>query len=129
MNLTNHGGKCCGVKTIHNLNNHPHKNALSIAARGYPQDCLQQYQKPGQRYFHEAAPQETYEKRLDRYLDYLKERNPGGIVDIVIVIGGGADQSAWIPVLEARGFKEVARTVNSNSKATIAMFILVMGGA
>lgn len=133
MYIKLHGGKCCGVKHIHEMAAYPTamlsaREALTGAATSfgrqptsgvndahaddYPED-----------FFCDEAPQETYADRLDRLVKFLKKHRPHGIVEIIITSG----QSIWFPYLEERGFKRVTPdggVRNSNTSNYLHVFHL-----
>lgn len=127
MHLAFHGGLCCGIKTIYGMGDNPEDWVYSLDKVSVDDsDQYGHHVKSDQRFYHREAPAETYLQRFDRYLEYLKERRPKGIVEVAIVTKGGLDQREWIPHLEQRGFKLVTEAVNSNSGNTVGVFHLVM---
>ncbi len=123
MILTFHGGLCCGIKTIHGFSNTTDWNcdALDeIGADNRDQAASQSHQN--ERFFHEAAPQETALERLDRYLEYCDRRRPQGVIEVVLAASDWAQLPAWEPVLLERGFKMVTSAKNSNSNNTIYIY-------
>lgn len=116
MKLIFHGGKCCGIKTIYDLGISPSFLAPELPAIELNNSDIHYHDvSSNQRFFHEAAPEETLLARLDRYIEYCRRRRPQHLIEIVLAKGAYCDQKAWYPVLEERGFKRVSSTQNSNS--------------
>ena len=132
MRLSFHIGKCCGIKTIWNMGVNPigrEEATLSELPAKMQHDRLGATVSSEMRFFHEKAPQESKLKRLDRYLRFVKRERPQHIVEIVLAESAyyHADQSAWVPELEARGFRLVNSCMNSNSRNTIHVYHLNVG--
>lgn len=111
MYLLLHGGQCCGIKHIAGLGYFPYSR-LDPLPKGFIA-------------YERSAPSETYVERLDRYLQFLADENPGGIAEVVLadVEGDGKGQlTSWPPILEERGFREVNCCFNSNSGNMIYVF-------
>lgn len=124
MKLTFHIGKCCGIKTIYDLGLYPDCGLPALkACKLNNTDQYGQAVSSETRFFHEAAPAETYLERLDRYLEYVDRRRPEGIVEIVLGAYLGTHQRPrWEEILLARDFKLVSSSGNSNSGATIYVY-------
>jgi hypothetical protein len=136
MKIMFHGGKCCGVKHIFGLGTSP--TSLLSPRTGVDKDD-DDYEGPydptadgddfrtdGPEWFDEDAPRESHEKRLERYLEFIRKHQPGCLVEVIICTSGTFyNQSAWKPVLEKNGFKEVISWTNSNSGATLTKYCLV----
>lgn len=128
MMLVFHGGLCCGMKTIFNMDKDPHGMEpelealppLKLANDQYGHDVASDLS-----FYRSAAPSETRVERLDRYLDFLDDNRPKGVVEIVLAnskIFGTAQVDNWRPILEERGFREVNNCLNSNSGNRIFIF-------
>lgn len=135
MRISFHGGMCCGIKHIFELGKCPTiiREPLEKIGNGKPciYDVTYDWCRQDERFFREEAPAETGDKRLDRYLEYLQEHRPGGIVEITLVTPGKGwwSQEAWVPVLVERGFVEVTPeggVYNSNSGNKVRVFHLYM---
>lgn len=133
MQLVFHGGKCCGIKTIYGLGyGSVCTTATMSPLEKIPRDDTDQgggSVNSDKRFFHEEAPKENATERLDRYIAYMKKRRPGNLLEVVLAWPDHKDyeymsQEPWVPVLLERGFKEVARQLNSNSGNICAVFYL-----
>ena len=131
MQLAFHIGKCCGIKTIWGMGVNPlgDEYALPELSGKVQHDRMGAAVDTNLRFFHEEAPQESKLKRLDRYLKFVRRERPQHIVEIVLAESAyyHADQSAWVPELEARGFRLVNSCMNSNSRNTIHVYHLNVG--
>jgi hypothetical protein len=129
MQLSTHGGKCCGIKVIHQLPARPegYVNAVDADALipshtvdGYG---LWDYRNPGKRFYPLSAPMETGGERLKRYLAYLDEVRPQGIAEITLTTDYyWATPTGWEPVLTPLGFKAVNSCKNSNSNKVVTVY-------
>lgn len=125
MKIGFHGGKCCGIKTIHGLGYNPNELIAALPKR-------KEFDKPADQYgrdfrsvtnfFRDKAPCETCLARLDRYIKYLDEKRPKGIIEIALADFNGNREATswnqirkWEPILLERGFKLVNECMNSNS--------------
>ncbi len=127
MYLSYHGGKCCGIKTIHGFQPNPESRVGKVYYADLEEcdeDSSGRHVSTNTRFFHASAPRETGLERLDRYLRYCDQRRPGGVIEIVL-----ADYSyvpsfnkAWWPVLEERGFTKTAEFKNSNSGNPVTIY-------
>lgn len=131
MELVFHGGKCCGIKTIYSLGTKPEELCSELFAIPLNNsDCAITGGPPGKRFFHHAAPAESYLARLDRYLEYLAERRPSGICEIVLADYACYDNfpasmnqnQIWQSHLLDRGFILVNQNLNSNSKNNVYVY-------
>ncbi len=129
MYLGYHGGKCCGIKTIWHLGTKPEHEVTPVSKKEDKSldQCGDDVQSDYP-FFFRAAPEESAVNRLDRYIKFLKEKRPSGLVEIALAESqyNWVDQSAWFPVLEERGFKQVVRFKNSNSGNWVRVFYLVI---
>lgn len=116
-----HGGACCGIKHIWNL---PHFPSTELSRKGKhkagPNEA-QQYYRGSASFFPIAAPQEKASDRLNRIIDYIKSRRPGGIIEIVLA---SWQLLGWREHLKSIGFVEVNKVRNSNSNSTIHVYHL-----
>jgi hypothetical protein len=133
MKLVCHGGGCCGVKTIHDMGNHPDAIHAPLRVMAKPPryytgriqahwDC-----RSGKRFFPFAAPKETGTARLDRFLAFLDEERPQGVVEIVLAQSPGDENGQrqrgyWHKTLLKRKFKQVTVARNSNSGNDIYIY-------
>ena len=115
FSLSLHGGRCCGVKHLYGFNNPPNTalGAMNVA----PAQCQNIHDDhcyPGENFYPGPAPQEKAIERLDRILEFLDEKRPNGILQVVLI----AHQKLWWHkelVKRKRGFKLVSECHNSNS--------------
>ena len=136
MYITFHGGRCCGIKHIHNLGFSPAFVQPELKAQHREGTKPYDPTKDGDdwkasyhlNWFDEAAPQESSTNRLKRYLDFIKKYSPGCVVEIVLMSGATAFNQIknWGPVLESLGFREVGGEFkNSNSGRLLQIYHLV----
>ena len=148
MRITHHGGGCCAVKQISSLGCDPDEFMYQFdAPEGKDLEDLKQYAKADARgtavcssrnIYWFSRPSETAGERFDAYLDFLCKHRPCSLVEVTIVpyedsarFPGDEDvweeyQQDWIPFLEERGFKYVARVANSNSGNHVHVYHLVL---
>lgn len=132
MRISLHGGNCCGIKHIHDLGRYP--TVLKCAARkprkmtsfgqsetSGTNDMIHRNVRGKCDFFNEAAPQELYEDRFDRFVKFIKDKRPNGIIEVVI----NPSQKAWEPILKKHNFKKVSSGTNSNTYGTIIVYHLV----
>jgi len=141
MKIAFHGGKCCGIKTIHGMGDNPSGSLPPLRkprARSHQARNADQYGKDVSsktNFFDQPAPAETYLERLDRYLAFLDAERPAGIVEITLADERMPDYCEdcgcncwseqtrlWRQPLEERGFKEVNNCLNSNSGNRVYVF-------
>lgn len=142
LHIANHGALCCGVKHIRNFGNSPDQlhSALESAYKKHPvqgkvtSDCNHDDKwgnevKSVDRFYLDEAPQETAEKRLERYLAYIAKWRPSHLVEITLCESdSGFGQEKWFPVVEKLGFNMVTRFKNSNSDNMVRVYHLVIVG-
>lgn len=138
-----HGGLCCGMKVIRNLGCNPDYSVAALLSMYENEEELEDLLadtpdvcgrdvESSDSFFFDAAPSEKAYERLDRYLSYLREHRPYGIVEITLADDPDApgypysQTPKWRPVLEARGFREVNNCLNSNSGNRVYVFHLNM---
>jgi len=124
--LTFHGGYCCAIKHIHGLGYRP-----SDLTRRLPKSRAERNNdKNGwnvtteRPFFTEGAPAESKGERVDRFLEFLERKRPGGVVEVTLT--GAQMQGGWPEFLAERGFKEVTKVLNSNTETWIHIFHKVM---
>jgi hypothetical protein len=142
VKISFHGGKCCGIKHIHELGANPKAMMGTLYSRELkgpdwthdkqlnPDTWGLDVNSEVNAYPHEA-PKETALERLDRYLKFLEDWRPGGITEIVLcdyLSSGGSspdDQTThWEPLLLERGFVLMTPggVLNSNSENRIYVY-------
>lgn len=126
MLLLCHGGKCCGVKHIYGFDWHPMIGEMPAETfeREEHEYCGGggagwQHLMPGKNFFKGKAPKEKPLDRLDRLLEYCKEEQPKGLIEITLV---KSQKEMWHKYLEERDFEIVNEFKNSNSGATIWVY-------
>ena len=133
LKISFHGGKCCGIRHIYGFTFWPFQKSFE------PELLANDEFESSDRYghdvhsatnvFHKAAPAEPLYERLDRYIKFLREFRPGGVVEVCLAKKkGDFDQ---IAMHEAELFKHGFHLVtelpyNSNSKNVIRIYHLVM---
>jgi hypothetical protein len=136
MRIHTHGGKCCGIRVIHDLGTDPEdKHEASPKTTSFDHIDIRgaggarEYHHPGTNFYPLAAPEESYIERLDRYIRYLDDIRPKGVIEIVLVSTAHViwkrqlDQvGSWEPHLLERGFRLVNRCLNSNSSNYINIY-------
>ena len=124
MQLGFHGGKCCGIKVIHGLMDDPDDTTEALSKiSDSDKDSMGMDVNSKERFFTDAAPEETYLKRLDRYIEYMRKRRPSHIIEITLApFNPYCSQKAWIPLLRRRGFRCVTKAKNSNSGNEVWVF-------
>jgi hypothetical protein len=136
MKIAFHGGKCCGIKTIHGLGSKPDDllteltNKAPITAAAENPDQFGMNVSSETNFFYGDAPAETFIQRLDRYIEYLDKKRPNGVIEIALCDYShyGEDSKLynqvvpWEPLLLERGFKLVTDCFNSNSKNRIFIY-------
>ena len=129
MHLVFHGGKCCGIKTIYEMDDDPELVTGSLDALDgiQQQDILYNTTSTKDRFFSDAAPCEKRHERLDRYINFVKKWRPKHIIEVTLAEGPGYSQKKWFPVLEERGFKRVNSCLNSNSGNRVYVYHLNVG--
>ena len=149
MRITHHGGGCCAIKQICMLGSGPDEFMYQFdAPEGKDLEDLKQYAKADARgtavdssrnIYWFSRPSETAGERFDAYLDFLRKHRPCSLVEVTIVpyeysarYPDDEDewykyQQDWIPFLEERGFKCVARVANSNSGNHVHVYHLILG--
>lgn len=133
MKISFHGGKCCGIKIIHNMGSNPNE---ILPERDYgdkpvyfDRDKYGEDVSSDLMFFYGKVPKETYLKRLDRFIAFLDKHRPKGVIEITLsdydVYGqpNNFNQVAkWEPLLLERGFVLVTKCLNSNSNNNIYIY-------
>lgn len=133
MKIVLHGGDCCGIKHIHGLSYYPSEQVCARKARKRTSylgntynnalnDMRSHNSNRNYDFFNEAAPKESYEKRFERLVKFVKDKRKHGIIEVVL---SNSTQKAWIPIVLREGFKEVSRGTNSNTSVVIVIYHLV----
>lgn len=117
MMLGFHGGKCCAIKVIHGFYYHPDEMAGDLEQRPFnDSDACGDDVSSNDRFFTDAAPEETYRERLDRFLAFNDKHRPCGIVEVVLSDDSFYQQRKWWEgILLERGFRLINENMNSNS--------------
>ena len=148
MKITHHGGGCCAIKQISMLGCDPDEFMYQFdALEGKGLENLKQYANADARgaavdssrnIYWFSRPSETAGERFDAYLDFLRKHRPCSLVEVTIVPYEGSArflddedeweeyQQEWVPFLEERGFKCVAKVANSNSGNHVHVYHLVL---
>ena len=139
--LVNHGGKCCGIKTIWCLGYSPGSTAAPIDPWVGDPECgdteeFEGYEflindndvcgydvDPYQRFFTAGAPKESNGERVERYIRFVKKFRPKHLIEVAMV---DEDQPGWKGWFEERGFKLVSEFRNSNSGNKVKVYHLVV---
>lgn len=132
MRISHHGGKCCGIKVIHQLGASPEETQppLTINGARCRKDAAGHDVSSLDNLFRGERPKEKQKDRFKAYLDFLADWRPSGMVEVSIVekmAGGRMNyQERWVPILEKLGFKKVSEWYNSNSTNTVSCYHLIM---
>jgi hypothetical protein len=123
MDVVVHGGKCCGIKTIRSFPGQPdHKVPARVAKDNDKPDLLGASQNMGKPFHAPALPIETGKERLDRLIEYVREKRPSHMVEAVL---NQWQLPYWSELLRERGFRMVTTYTNSNTQLKIYVFHLV----
>lgn len=129
MRLVFHGGKCCCIKTIYGFGTNPKAKVPAVEAKkSINPDQGGQHVNSDMDFFTDAAPDETYLERLDRLIEFCQRKRPHGIIEVALATADCPccnQVTVWKPLLEERGFKEVANCYNSNSTNRVHVFYLI----
>lgn len=130
LKIAFHGGKCCGIKTIHGFGWYGYEGTEPFlsATKFRKPDSVGDNVDSDMNFFTDEAPVESTSKRFDRYLRFIQNKRPSSLVEVTLVVPGqgifGSPQGYWIPMLKRRGFRKVSEFYNSNSYSTVAVFHL-----
>ena len=140
MIISNHGGKCCGVKHIYGLDVMlgGYEPPLTAHSTTLPRpDSRGIVVKSDDNFFRDDAPQETPRERFIRYMSYLSRYRPKGVVECITMRSPATTEEAvageppsyansqyrvWHPFLLEQGFREVTKCLNSNSSNFIHIY-------
>ena len=122
MKLVNHGGCCCGIKTIYGFPWAPSEMILEagkLTRFGYSPATEDAY--PGKNFWSGGAPREKALERLARLIAYVEKQRPSHIIEIVL---SGYQMSNWKEEVEKQGFicANPGGTGNSNTGYRIYVF-------
>lgn len=133
-----HGGRCCGIKSIHGFHGAPTWNVEPKKSQKFinETDIYGRSVSSGYNWYRSKRPKETYLERFEEYIQYIKENRPAGLIEITMTQAqlDGSDydddcyenvEIAWEPVLLKHGFKQVSRFFNSNSYNDVYVYHLV----
>ena len=123
MSISNHGGKCCGIKHIFGFYALDTVCSALVKANQNNKDANGHNVSSSDNFFTDEAPEEVLTDRFNRYVEYLKVRRPSGIVEVTLVHGY---QDDWVPILKKKDFKEVSNFYNSNSGNTVTIYHLCL---
>lgn len=130
LKIANHGGKCCGVKTIHGFYASPRHIEEPLRTKAtIDKDQNGDDVTSRQNFFSGGAPAETSLERLDRYISFIRTQRPQGLIEVTLAscliysMGVSHPQDEmWGELLEERGFKRVAYFRNSNSGNFVSIY-------
>ena len=148
MKIVPSNSGCCGVKYIRDFPN-PYVKvpAFSLAIDDDNPEANTSAPEPYDNLFRGEAPRESAVDRFDRYLAYLKETRPSGIIQVYLASSYGTSEAfeeygedcatcecyvaceahwTWHDILIARGFTS-ERAMNSNSGNYIWCWTLTYG--
>ena len=145
MKLVFHGGKCCGVKTIHGFSD-PNGTCHALEKKSaLYNDKHGGEVKSDLSFFTDEAPKETQKDRFTRLVNWCKEQRPHGLIELLLstqpcwmTAGDDSEDGAvysnpvygtqiyiWRPIVEEAGFKEALTFKNSNTNRNVTLFHLV----
>ena len=130
LKIANHGGKCCGIKIIHGFDGTPSCGEAATKKKNrIENDQLGMNVSSVTNFFSDAAPAETILKRLDRYIAFIRQGRPKGLIEVTLascpIYYGytvSKQDATWGGILEERGFKRVAYFKNSNSGNFVSIY-------
>ena len=136
MQIGFHGGKCCGVKTIFGMNFYPEDILPALRATHPQTEDYTKHHKDKRGFtvssdddlYFGPSEKETYKARLIRYIDFLRNQRPSGLIEIQLMEYDGKTrgQESWFPVMKELGFTMVARFKNSNSGNYVSTWLKVI---
>ena len=136
LRLVNHGGQCCGIKTIFGFMDFDvaHQfmcDSLPLVTKDNS-DINYDVVTSDKRFFTDSAPKENYFERLERYIAFVAERRNNHLIEVTLNAGRDSPvynhQREWLLHLEGLNFKEVNRFYNGNSGNFVAIMHLVLKG-
>lgn len=117
MELVTHGGRCCGIKTIHTFYGKPEDLIHARSATGAEKnDSIYAVSNIGKPFHWPALPVESGTARLKRFIDFVKEHRPDHLIEAVL---NNYQRPSWGDTLLEHGFRCVSVHRNSNTQATI----------
>jgi hypothetical protein len=128
LKLVNHGGLCCGIKTIYGFYGNPKNTVGELpACPGVNNgDAYGRQSSSNERFFTDEAPSETYEERVDRYIEFIKRRRPQHLIEVVFE-HNQLDCYGWRPWLKKHRFRKVSTFLNSNSGNYVTVYHKAIG--
>ena len=129
MELRYHGGGCCGIKIICNFWGAPDLPLGPKEEEPRP-EYRQDRQKHGlpvamtDSFYWLEAPQESRLDRLRRYINFCKETQKRGLIEVVLY---RLQFPKWENVLLAEGFVVANTFINGNSGYELRVYHLVYG--
>lgn len=133
LNLSFHGGECCGIKTIagFGLYGGDTQPALKSEEASNP-DRYGRSVTSSTNAFYKEAPSESTEERFKRYIEFCKEWRPQGCIEVALArspydsCDSWSQIKLWEPLLFEHGFKvTVPEFLNSNSGNYVQIYHLV----
>ena len=141
MKLVFHGGKCCGVKTIHGFSD-PNGMCQALEKKSaLYNDKHGAEVKSDLSFFTDEAPKESQKDRFIRLVNWCKEQRPHGLIELLLSTQScwmtvdadegedgavyGTQIDIWRPIVEEAGFKEALTFKNSNTNRNVTLFHLV----
>lgn len=138
MRVVMHGGKCCGVKTIHTLFQSPEylHSRINKKRGDIPFDGGSQC--AGKNFLPGPYPTMKGKDLLRRFIIDVEKKRPKGIIEVAVannqfntsatVPNDNGQVKNWRPVLEEFGFVQyVPATMNSNSGNFVFLFHRLSG--
>jgi len=133
MQIMLHGGKCCGIKHIYDVSEHPDYETSSQAAseRLDPLNVERGMSTNGEgkNIWSEKRPAETYGKRFAAAIEFINNTRKqvhlpqaGQLIQVVIP---QSNKQYWEPIYKHFGFELVTQFQNSNSGANLCVYHLV----
>lgn len=125
MLIRNHGGYCCGIKTMYGFND-PYSGMSSYT----PSDpnTLPDYRNC----YAIVAPAETTLERFNRLVVYWRKVQTSGMLEVVLatipINNNGVyslQTTTWEPILMEAGFKKGVSWKNSNSSNICTQYTLI----
>ena len=125
MDVVTHGGRCCGIKTIHGFLYQgpqallPKRKAFGDESDDGLPDLCSPSSNIGKPFHRPALPQEPATARLDRLIAFVRQKRPSHMIEAVL---NELQYPYWKDELQSRGFRLVTTYVNSNTNFRIYVF-------
>ncbi|HPQ09709.1 MAG TPA: hypothetical protein PLQ98_00095 [Bacillota bacterium] len=125
MDVVTHGGRCCGIKTIHGfpyLNPQtllPARKAFGDESEDGFTDLCSVASNVGKTFHRPTLPEEPATARLDRLIAFVRQKRPSHMIEVVL---NQLQYPYWKNELQSRGFRLVTTSVNSNTNYRIYVF-------